>query len=695
MNCFKSSKFLLTLILIIPFSTSLAQDEEEESQDGGSAAEAAVTGSASQPTTGASGAIESNPLVFAVRSGVDLQQALSLGLTAIREMAASGSDNFVSQVNSVAKINSEGGSIDFSLIEALSDLDLSDDVYKATMTVGSLYTTTSASLSTTYQEALVQAATLANTLLVDRTITSVSDIPTTIGVSDLASSGYNVALLELLNSYGAIGSNGSTLLDSVMSTSRSLDGTLSSLSSTSDYLSYLSTLTGSRTFSELDAESTVLSVPMSNVNLAPGANITLGTATISASEANPYANGYAPDSLDGLTVKVDNSADYVISDNTILLASSASILGDKFTLNGTTLTNDTDGITDTTTVSWIKTDSNTVTISVPDQTNTFEALGVSTNLTLKDQTVDVIFTGPNEGTFSYKTKVYSSSTGNDLADSYISDLLSSETYDGIFTETGSWSFSDDTKRPVYTESDSTQAGSSISVESLLGKATSTNDRKIAIIGAAKDMTVKGDVTFTNPNDAEDHALVLGSADDFMVDGKDITYTGSNLALGAGGTDADSMYLVNTTITTGGNLAAGTLGTLNISNADFVVGNANSATSDPDNVYLYANDLIQVNGLNFSGSRLDDVYMEAITINLNDVDFPSTAEVMLRSKDGSLHFGTYSKPVVGGVNLTDVTHGAINGGQTLQASDFDGTTGGHIDSIQALGNGIPAISVRAQ
>jgi hypothetical protein len=517
MNRFKLN-FSIALILLIPFSAFYGQEEEEESQDGGSAAEAAVTGSASQPTTGASGAIESNPLVFAVRSGVDLQQALSLGLTAIREMASSGSDNFVSEVNSVAKINAAGGSIDFSLIDVLSDLDLSDDVYSATMTVGSLYTTTSASLSTTYQEALVQAATLANTLLVDRTITTVSDIPTTIGVSELASTGYNVALLELLNSYGAIGSNGSALLDSVLGDSRTLDGSISNLSSTSNYLTYLATLTGSRTFGELDAESTVLSVPLSNVNLAPGANIILGSATSS---------------------------------------------------------------------------------------------------------------------------------------------------------------------------------SSIDVSEPLATATSTSDRKIAIIGAAKDITVSGDVTFTNSNDAEDHALVLGSADDFMVNGKDITYTGSNLALGAGGTDADSMYLVNTTITTGGNLAAGTLGTLNISNADFVVGNANSATSDPDNVYLYANDLIQVNGLNFSGSRLDDVYMEAITINLKDVNFPSTAEVMLRSNDGSLHFDTYSKPVVGGVNLTDVTHGAINGGQALQASDFDGTTGGHIDSVGVLGNGIPAISVRAQ
>ena len=470
MNCFKPSKVLFLLIFIIPFVFSFGQ-EEEESQDGaggdaggdtgGTAAETAVTGSASQPTTAASGATEGNPLVVAVRSGaVSVTDALTLGVENLRKVAAKGGD-FKQQVTFVDAAIKKG--FDFTQasdlidagveeVEALenltvgSDLDttilnvLSDENLQSLVLASAIDVSTLSSYSSNYQTSLVEAAKVADSLLVDRIITSTASIPTTIGISDLTSSGYNVALLELLNSYGAIGAQGSTLLDSVVGTSRNLDDTLSSLTSTSDYLTYLSTLTGSRTFSDLDATSTVLSVPMTNVNLAPGANITLGT---------------------------------------------------------------------------------------------------------------------------------------------------------------------------------TSSGSSIDVSEPLGKAIGTADRKIAIIGAAKDMTVAGDVTFTNPNDAEDHALVLGAADDFMLDGKNITYTGSNLALGAGGTEADSMYLFNTTITTGGNLAAGTLGTLNISKADFVVGNANSATSDPDNVYLYANDLIQVNGLNFSGSRLDDVYMEAITINLND------------------------------------------------------------------------------
>ena len=61
-------------------------------------------------------------------------------------------------------------------------------------------------------------------------------------------------------------------------------------------------------------------------------------------------------------------------------------------------------------------------------------------------------------------------------------------------------------------------------------------------------------------------LSSSAADDFMLDGHNITYEGSNLGLGAGSEDAAEfdMYLHNTKITTGGNLAAGTLGKLSIS-----------------------------------------------------------------------------------------------------------------------------------
>jgi len=247
--------------------------------------------------------------------------------------------------------------------------------------------------------------------------------------------------------------------------------------------------------------------------------------------------------------------------------------------------------------------------------------------------------------------------------------------------------------------------SSINVSSKLTKASSTSDRKIHVIGAAKDLTIAGDVTFTNSNEVEDHALVIGAADDLYVrseyssannedysnpDTVNIKYTGSNLGLGS----EDTMRLVNVNIETGGNLAIGTLNELHIGLTDahsstFSVGNGGK-NSDPDNVYLYANNLIEVNGLNFSG-RLDDVYMEAITINLNDVAFPTNADVMLRSRDGTLHFNTYNNRVVGGVNLTNVRHG----GTTLTHTHFDGGPAGHIDSTISLPNGTSAIKIRKQ
>ena len=249
------------------------------------------------------------------------------------------------------------------------------------------------------------------------------------------------------------------------------------------------------------------------------------------------------------------------------------------------------------------------------------------------------------------------------------------------------------------------AVSNIDVSAMLSKAASTADRKVLVIGAAKDLTITGDITFTNSNDVEDHALAIGAADDFYLrseyssqnsadydnpDPVNIKYTGSNLGLGS----EDTMRLVNVNIETGGNLAIGTLDELHIGLSDshsstFSVGTGGK-NSDPDNVYLVANNLIQVNGLNFSG-RLDDVYMEAITINLKDVAFPSTADVMLRSRDGTLHFNTFNNRVIGGVNLTDVSHGGIN----LSPAHFDNGPAGHIDSSIALPNGSSAIKIRKQ
>jgi hypothetical protein len=250
----------------------------------------------------------------------------------------------------------------------------------------------------------------------------------------------------------------------------------------------------------------------------------------------------------------------------------------------------------------------------------------------------------------------------------------------------------------------------VNVSSKLPPASNNNsanksdpDRKIYVIGSSKDMIIASDVTFTNSNDVEDHALALGSADDLYFRSEyseannadydspnaiNLTYTGSNLGLGSD----DTMRLVNVNISTGGNLAIGTLNDLHIGLQDgqtstFTVGTG-GISSDPDNIYLYANNLLSINGLQFGG-RVDDVYMDAITINIKNVTFPNTSEVMARSRDGSINAGTGSVNFLGNVKHgTDLITGAAGGA----INEFNGIDG-HWDLNKKLENGKSAFVIR--
>ncbi|MEC8014385.1 MAG: hypothetical protein VX153_09195 [Verrucomicrobiota bacterium] len=532
--------------LFIFLCASFAYNASLFSQDSGeSAAEASVTGSASQPVLNPPDTSDSNPVVSLVRVGVPIKSALTISIDKIQRMATAlnsgGSFNiesFVKAASSVAAgsdIDSlstaleSGLSVDSAVsaveegytVEQLEALSSYSSIYDLTTNVSltDAINAVIASKSESYsadniQVALTEAVKVAETLLVDQVITS--ELPSTISVASLSSTGYNYELVRLLVEYGAIGDSGSSLAESILGSEYAAftgTGTLSAASTTTDYLSYLSTLTGSATFGDIDATNSVLTVPMSNISLAPGSDITLGSSG-------------------------------------------------------------------------------------------------------SDSQIDV-------------SNILTTSGGVDA------------------------------------------------------------QRKILVVGAAKDLTVLGNVEFTNTNKAEDNALVVGAADNVMIDGASLSYDGANLAIGAGDQTSDSLWLANTSITAGGNLAVGSLGTLNISNSSITVGQSNSPHYDPDNVYLYANDLIQANGLSFSGSGLDDVYMEAITLNLSNVSFPSNSDVMLRSRDGSLYFDQ-STPVVGAVNMSNVSHGDT----VLERSHFDGIPGHHDSSI-LLPNGTPAIKIRKQ
>lgn len=232
------------------------------------------------------------------------------------------------------------------------------------------------------------------------------------------------------------------------------------------------------------------------------------------------------------------------------------------------------------------------------------------------------------------------------------------------------------------------ANSNLDVSPYLQKKTSPpSGEKIFAIAAAKDLHIEGDVTFANSNHAEDHALALGAADHIEVTpGSSIKYDGSNLGMGS----YSSLTLTDVDIDVGGNLAIGSLQDLNIKSTDssspsiFSVGRY----SDTDNVYLYADNIMQIDGLGFNSSTRH-IYAEAITLNLKDVTFPSTSEVMLRSQNGSLHFDNFDSYQPGAVNLTNVKYGS----DVLQQSHFIGIEGKY-DSTLSAPSGSAAVKIRA-
>ena len=189
---------------------------------------------------------------------------------------------------------------------------------------------------------------------------------------------------------------------------------------------------------------------------------------------------------------------------------------------------------------------------------------------------------------------------------------------------------------IQPPSGSTQAV--IDVSPYLTKANSSGDKKVFAIAAVKDLHIAGDVRFVNSNHSEDHALSLGAADDLTIKaGSNIYNEGSNLGIGA----YDKLELVNVDIDTGGNLAIGSLDELHIKSTNPNEESKLSSTfsvgrySDSDNLYLYADKLIDIDGLRFAGN-MREIYMEAITIDLKNVNFPSQSEVMLRSERGATY-----------------------------------------------------------
>jgi len=230
-------------------------------------------------------------------------------------------------------------------------------------------------------------------------------------------------------------------------------------------------------------------------------------------------------------------------------------------------------------------------------------------------------------------------------------------------------------------------------------AQATDRTDVTIISAAKDVTlgVSGSsvdqvVTIDTPDweqdpsngavrpQGDEDVYVIAAADDLQFrsawkpetheddynnpERLEVKIDHSSLALAA----TDTMHLINVDITTGGGLAIATMDDIYIDSQDGTKSEFDIGTNgnDFESLYLYAHNDINIRNLMVKG-HVDDVYMEAKTINLYDVSFPKSAAVLLRSEDGAITFTGI--PVAGAVNFRNVIHNGLGAGHVVGSGDF--------------------------
>jgi len=676
MNTLHDCKSILVssvLLLTLPGLSLLGQDE---GGGGSSPAEAAVTsGGVSQPAEAASGSTESNPVVTLVRSGVDWRLAKTVNVSDVVTIATAG--------GTLAKLTETAGKIASGSLTTKDLVTLIDVGLKIDAATGTAEGVKDGDYDLTTVTTLVAQGGISADFTVE-------DLQTT--ASGVKVGTYDLATVSTLMTQGVS-------IEDVQTTAAGVKV------GTYDLADVVSLIDSG--FTATQAASAAEGVKAGDITLENIAD--LADAGLTPAEIDAAAGGSETSLNTTLllsTKALTNNNELFVATTEVINSVSTQFAGFQTALEG--------AVTVADSILTNKTITSGDDLPTPINAASFAGNGYTTELIRLLAKYGAIGPKGDDVANAVLGSNYAAFSGSQS----LSSLLQSSTagYLSSLADLGARTFAEEDSGSSVLNiplSNVTlgaganitfSAGASIDVSDMLSKATSSADRKIGIIGAAKDLTFAGDATFTNTNDVEDHALAIGAADDVYFrsewstansadyadpDPITVKYTGSNLGIGS----YDTMRLVNVNLETGGNLALGTLDELHIGLTDahsstFSVGTGGK-NSDPDNVYLYANNLIQVNGLQFSG-RLDDVYMEAITINLKDVAFPSTADVMLRSRDGTVNFGTYSSPIPGSVNLTEVSHG----GTILDSSNVSGIPG-RINSSLTLPNGTSAIKIRQQ
>lgn len=152
--------------------------------------------------------------------------------------------------------------------------------------------------------------------------------------------------------------------------------------------------------------------------------------------------------------------------------------------------------------------------------------------------------------------------------------------------------------------------------------TNTQESKFAIT-AQNELSISGDVTLQTGS-ATEAKLALIAVDSINIsENSSLFFEGDDLIMGSWG----SIEIVNVSMESGKGISINSLENLTIRNSDLLVRGG-------DSINLRAQQEMLLNNVNFS-NNVKDIYMQAITIDLQNINFPDGSMVNLSTLYGGI------------------------------------------------------------
>ena len=144
------------------------------------------------------------------------------------------------------------------------------------------------------------------------------------------------------------------------------------------------------------------------------------------------------------------------------------------------------------------------------------------------------------------------------------------------------------------------------------------------MAASEDMTLNGNLDFTSTTNIEE-LLFISSGNLAFESGSSISFSGDTLGFGS----FESIDIVNVDLHAEGEIGVRSLDSIVINNSEFA-----TRGTGADHIHLIAASELAIDNLRFS-EQVRQITMEAMTINLSNLNFPAGSSVSLKSAYGGV------------------------------------------------------------